>query len=65
MLTNVFICVMIIDPGVPFCLNHHIEEAMRGQLLRRPHSIHTSHTSHIQHVHQAAHKTYTGKNSRR
>ena len=51
LLTDVFICVMIINPGIPFCLDHHIEEAMRSQLLhmQNPHFI-----SHIHCMHQVA-----------
>ncbi len=34
-LTNIFICVVVIDPCVAFCLDHYIEQAVRGQLLHR------------------------------
>ena len=42
---------MIINPGIPFCLDHHIEEAMRSQLLHMPHS-HL--IPHIHCMHQVA-----------
>ena len=42
---------MIINPGIPFCLDHHIEEAMRSQLL---HMQHSPFISHIHCMHQVA-----------
>ncbi len=42
MLTDVLICVVVINPGVAFCLDHHIEQAMRRQLLHRAHLSSTS-----------------------